>query len=146
MKSDCIFMGMMAIVLAIPFFICLFKIVLGRFDKDDLPLGLVSLLYSVIFGFGFYVSLTSYTAPPIVSSCTSVVTPQGDTLYKLCDSTRYCKRHIEEDEVSTRCTTTKKDASAGLLSTDTCEICDCPLCEHWKSQSVGYDGSDIPAW
>ena len=150
MKNSCIFMGIMAILFAILFIVCLFKIVSGKYDRfedhDLLIGGLLGLFYTVVFGCIIYMQMSWLSSPPVISSCTPVVTQEGDTLYKLCDSTRYCKHHIEENEVSTRCTITKKDTSAELLSTDTCEICSYPLCEHWKRQSVGYDGSDIPAW
>ena len=150
MKSDCISLGMLAAMFAIPFFECLFKIVSGRYirheDRDLLILGLVGAIYSSLFGFQIYINIGEMSSPPVISSCIPIVTQENDTLFQFHDSTRYCKSHIEKDEISTTFTITKENAVASLCGTDTCEICGFPLCEHWKSQTVGYIGTNIPAW
>lgn len=150
MKNDCIFLGMLAALFAIPFLGCLIKIVSGRYkrheDRDGLGLGLAGTIYSLLFGFQIYINIGEMSSPPVISSCIPIVTQENDTLYEFHDSTRYCKSHIEKGEISTRFTVTKETVTAGLLGTDICTICGCPLCEHWKSQTVGYDGTDVPAW
>lgn len=150
MKSDCIFLGLLAALFAIPFFDCLIKIVSGRYirheDSGHLILGLAGAIYSLSFGYQIYINIGEMSSPPVISSCIPVVTQEKDTLYEFHDSTRYCKSHIDKGEISTRFTITKENAFAGLCGTDTCEICHFPLREHWKSQTVGYDGTDIPAW
>ena len=150
MKNECIFLGITAIFFAIPVFWCLIKIVRGRYDcQEDFDLLLVALLgvmYCFAFGLCLYRDISWLSSPPVISSCIPVVNRENDTLYEFHDSTRYCKSHIEENEVSTTFTITKENAEEGLYGTDICEICHYPLGEHWKSQTVGYDSSDIPAW
>lgn len=52
MKNSCIFMGIMAILFAILFIVCLFKIVSGKYDRfedhDLLIGGLLGLFYTVV--------------------------------------------------------------------------------------------------
>lgn len=150
MKNDCISLGMLAAIFAIPFIVCLFKIVSGRYirheDRDLLVLGLVGVIYSLLFGYQIYIYICEMSSPPVISSCIPVVTQENDTLFQFHDSTRYCKSHIEKNEISTKFTITKENAEDGLYGIDTCEICHYPLREHWKSQTVGYNGTDIPAW
>lgn len=150
MKSDSIFLGMLAALFAIPFLGCLTKIVSGKYirheDSDLLVLGLAGAIYSLSFGYQIYINIGEMSSPPVISSCIPVVTQENDTLFQFHDSTRYCKSHIEKNEISTTFTNTKEKAEDGLYGTDTCEICHYPLREHWKSQTVGYNGTDIPAW
>ena len=152
MKNECILMGMVAIIFAIPLLWCIIKIVRGRWDwQEDFDLlivALLGLLYCFVFGLYLYVYIGWFSSPPVITSCNPVVNRENDTLYEFHDSTRYCKGHIEENEISTTFIITKENAIAGLSGTDTCEICRFPLREHWKCQTVGSDDVyvDIPAW
>lgn len=152
MKNECIIFGIVAMIFAIPPIWCLIKIVRGRYDSgedfDLLIMGLLGIMYCFVFGLQLYIHINWLLSPPIITSCIPVVTQENDTLYEFHDSTRFCKGQIEEDEISTTFTITKENATDGLSGTDTCNICDRPLCEHWKSQTRGQVDIyvDLPAW
>ena len=144
MNNELLFFGVLALALAIPFTVCIIKMVRGRYnhneDSELFYLGLFSLCLSLIFGLPVYMDIRWFLSPPVISSCIPVVTQENDTLYEFHDSTRYCKGQIEIGEISTTFTITKETATAGLYGTDTCEICGRPLREHPKGQYVGsYD-------
>lgn len=147
MKNDFILLGVMVVVFAIPFSVCIIKMVRGRYNHNEdsvlFYLGLLSLCYSIVFGMYLYWGISSFLSPPVISSCIPVVTQENDTLYEFHDSTRYCKGVIEKGEVSNTFVITKETATAGLYSTDTCEICGHQLREHSKSQQVGHYDIDI---
>ena len=147
MKNDFILLGVMVVVFAIPFSVCIIKMVRGRYNHNEdsvlFYLGLLSLCYSIIFGMYLYFGISWFLSPPVISSCIPVVTQENDTLYEFHDSTRYCKGVIEKGEVSNTFIITKETATAGLYGTDTCEICGRQLREHSKRQQVGHYDIDI---
>ena len=57
MKSDCIFLGMLAALFAIPFFDCLIKIVSGRYIRhEDSDLVEIDRLKALIVQKTFYIA------------------------------------------------------------------------------------------
>lgn len=147
--SFCIVSAIFMLFYAIPSVILVIKAII-EFEGWYFFAALVFFINAIIPGCLFFQSLDLLSSPPIISSCTPIVTTNGDTIYEFRDASRYCESRIEENDTSVVFTIRKESSLAGLHSTDSCVYCHRQLRVHSKKQRIGssnnldYDWIDIP--